>query len=295
MEGEVEGVGAAALTEKMLVEVVSAIRALTTALPSDSFEEVVARIIVDAVQTVDADRAAIWLQRDDAIEVVATTGMRATTVDRFQHVEVAPDTPGEKLLMRRTPVTWSTHEQAKRLFPVVTVANLGSGYVSPLHADDRFSGVLFVGWTQQHRAIEPAERAFLEGIAHCCALAVERWSGGLERDAGNDDDRDEIVAAGETFSVRLTTSGGEPTAWIAGEIDCSNEEDLERAVTEVLRAHPHGRLGFDLADVAFLSVAGARIVLGACQESSDQSPRYVLNSSAPARRVINLLAGDFDV
>jgi anti-anti-sigma factor len=295
MEGDVEGVNAAELTEEMLVELVAAIRALTTALPTASFEEVVAGIIVDAVQTVGADRAAVWLQRADAIEVVATTGMRATTVDRFQHVDVAPDTPGEKLLMRRTPVTWSTHEQAQRFFPVGGVANLGSGYVSPLHAEDRFSGVLFVGWTQQHRAIGAAERAFLEGIANCCALAVERWRGGPERGATDDDDRDEIVAAGETFSVRLTTSGGEPTAWVAGEIDCSNEEELERAVAEVLRAHPHGRLGFDLADVAFLSVAGARIVLGACQESSDQSQRYVLNSSAPARRVINLLAGDFDL
>jgi anti-anti-sigma regulatory factor len=286
MEGDVDGVDASALTEKMFADLVAAMRAVTSALPTDSFEEVVARIIVDAARTVEADRAAAWLQRDDAIEVVATTGMRATTVDRFLHVDVAPDTPGETLLRCRTPVTWSTHEQAQRYFPVVAVANLGSGFVSPLHTEGEFAGVLFIGWTKEHRALAPAEHAFLEGIAHCCALAVER--AGAEREP-QPDDGETVVALGEALSVRLTTANGASVAWIAGEVDCANEADLDRAIAQVMRTHTRGRLGFDLAGIEFLSVAGARMVLAACGRAPDT---YILNASTAARRVIDLLATD---
>jgi anti-anti-sigma factor len=287
----VDGANAGTVTQEMLVELVAATRAVTAASPTDSFEEVVAQIIVDAAGTVKAQRAAIWLLRDDAIEVVATTGLRAATVDRFQHLDVAPDSPAGTMLRRRNPVTWSTHEEAQRYFPVVTVSDFGSGYVSPLPTGERFSGVLFVGWKQQHRAMRLAELAFLEGIAHCCALALER--------AGNDheprvDTDDEIISLGAAFSVRLTTSDGLSIAWIAGEIDCANERELESALHMVLRIHRQGRLGFDLSNVEFLSVAGARIVLAACRQESIQREIYIVNSSTAAGRVIDLLAHDFD-
>ena len=293
MEGEsADGVELPTLTEEMLEHLVEATRALANASPSDPFEEVVARIIVDAAQAVKADRAAIWFQRDDAIEVVATTGMRATTVDRFQHVAVAPDTPGETILRRRTPVTWVTQAQAQRYFPEVTVADFGSGYVTPLQTGERFSGVLFLGWNEQHRTVEIAERTFLEGVAHCCAIAAER--------SGVDEDihvgvEDEIVAVTDAFSVRLTSSAGQSIARIAGEIDCANETDFERAVTAVVNAHVPGRLGLDLANVEFLSVAAARVILTACEGPVGHTDIYLLNSSPAARRVLDLLASDVDI
>jgi anti-anti-sigma factor len=276
----------------MLVDLVAATRALLAAPPQASFEEVVAQIIVEAAGTVKAQRAAIWLQRDDAIEVVATTGLRAATVDRFQHLDVAPDSPVASALRRRAPVTWSTHAEGQRYFPAVTVSDFGSGYAMPLPPGSRFSGVLFIGWRQQHRALGAAEHAFLEGIAHCCALAIER--------AGNDhelrvDDDDEIVALGATFSVRLTAADGLSIVSIAGEIDCANERELDGALEAILRGHEHGRLGVDLSNIEFLSVAGARLVLSACQAESIERPIYILNSSAAARRVIDLIAADFEV
>ncbi len=284
-----DGVDAAALTEKLLVELVATTHALTS-LSADALEELVARVIVDTVQTVGADRAALWLQHDDRIEVVATTGMRATTVDRFLHVDVAPDTPGEKLLMRRSPVTWSTHDEAKRYFPVVAVNNLGSGYVSPLHADGRFFGVFFVGWAREHRSLGIAERAFLDGIANCCALALEHGRSGTEADPAIDLG-EEIVELSDTLSVKLTKSKGASTAWIAGEIDYANEAVLERALAAALLARPRGALAFDLSEVAFLSVGGGRIVLAASRRSTEIS---IVNASSAARRVIDLLAHDFE-
>jgi anti-anti-sigma factor len=287
----VDGAENVSANQTMLVELAAATRAVTAALPTDSFEEVVAQIIVDAAGTVKAERAAIWLQRDDAIEVVATTGLRAATVDRFQHLDVAPDSPAGSMLRRRTPVTWSTHEEAQRYFPVVTVSDFGSGYVTPLPTGDRFSGVLFVGWKRQRRAIGLAEHAFLEGIAHCCALALERAV--VDHESRVDDDA-EVISLGAAFSVRLTTSDGLSLAWIAGEIDVANEPELASALDTVLRVRDQGRLGFNLSNVEFLSVAGARIILAACRQESVQREIYIVDSSAAARRVIDLIANDFD-
>jgi anti-anti-sigma factor len=288
MKGEpVGGVDVPALTEDLLFGLVAATRAVGTTSSRDSFEEVVARVIVDAAQRVRADRAAIWFERDDAIEVVATTGVRATTVDRFQRVEVASATPGEEILRGRTPITWSTHVEGQRYFPSVTVVDFGSGYVAPLHVADKFVGVLFVGWSAQHRAIGLAERAFLEGIAYCCTVAVERSE---MHDALVVSDYDEIVAIGERFSVKLTTTDIESIVWIAGEIDFANESELERALDAIIRAHKFATLTLDLAGVEFLSVKAARVILDECQQASDDATMSIANASPSAQRVLDLLA-----
>jgi anti-anti-sigma factor len=273
--------------EDMLLGLVAANRAVSTASARDPFEEVVAHIIVDAARAVRASRAAIWLQRDDAIEVVATTGVRATTVDRFQHVPVAPDTPGEDILRRRNPVTWSTHAEGQRYFPAVTVANFGSGYVSPLHVADSFAGVLFVGWSQQDRMIASAERAFLEGIAHCCAFAIERSDVYDDLDVS---EYDEIIAIGDAFSVKLARTDVQSIVWIAGEIDFANERELEHALQAVIRDHTRGTLALDLGGVEFLSAKGARVILRATGQATEDVTVSILNASQPARRVLDLLA-----
>jgi anti-anti-sigma factor len=288
VEGEsVGGVEIPALSEDLLVCLVAATRAVARASPRDPFEQVVANVIVDAARAVSASRAAIWFERDDAIEVVATTGVRATTVDRFQHVAVAPDTPGEAILRQRTAVTWSTHAQGQRYFPAVTVANFGSGFVSPLHVADRFAGVLFVGWSQQHRTVAPGERAFLEGIAHCCALVVDRSDVHDELDVNEYDD---IIAIGDGFSVKLTTTDVQSIVWIAGEIDFANERELEQALLAVIRDHARGTLALDLGDVEFLSAKGARIIRRATEQATEDVTISILNASPPARRVLDLIA-----
>jgi anti-anti-sigma factor len=290
VEGEkIGGVNAPTLTEEMLVDLAAATRAVNDASPHEPFEQVVARMIGDAARAVKADRAAMWLHRGDVIEVVATTGLRATTVDRFLFVDVAPDTPGEELLRRRNPVTWTTHEQAQRYFPVVSIDDLGSGYVSPLYVGDTFSGVLFVGWRQQHRTIRSAERVFLEGVTQCCALAVQR-SDAEEELVGAD--YDEIIVVSDTFSVKLTRSAGHSIAWIAGEIDFANDKELEDALQAIVRRKTRETLAFDLANVEFLSVAAARVIVAACEQPSAYANVAIVNASPAARRVLDLLADD---
>src|SRR5262245_14192786 len=91
-------------------------RALSGRPANGPFEETVAVIVAEAARGLQADRAAVWLERDEAIEVVATTGMRPTTVDRFQRLAVGQPTRFEPLLRRNSPIEWATHLEAQTHF-----------------------------------------------------------------------------------------------------------------------------------------------------------------------------------
>ncbi len=283
-----EGIGSAADTVELLEQLAAATRAITVASANNGFEQVVATIIVDAARVVRADRAALWLERDDVIAVIATTGIRATTVDRFHRFDVPAETLAKSTLRRGEPITWTTHTSAQRYFPQIDAPDFGSGFVSPLHIGGKYAGVLFVGWGAEHRRLRGTERSFLEAITHTCAIAVEHSERAAERDQGSDDG---IAAIGETFAITVTTSDIETIVWVAGEIDVSNLDHFAHCLRDVTDNSRSEALVLDLTDVEFLSVAAARLVLNISrQRTHDHRAIELRNASANVERVLDLIS-----
>ena len=285
-----DGVDPATDAAELLAQLAAATHTITATSASDPFEQVVATIIGDAAGAVRADRAAVWLERDNSIAVIATTGIRAASVDRFHRVEVPEETIAKSALRRGTSIVWTTHMSAQRYFPHITAQDLGSGFVSPLHVGGEYAGVLFIGWATEHRRLRTTERSFLEAIADTCAIAVERSEQLQERD---DASVDGIVAIGDTFGITVTSSGVETVVWVTGEIDVSNIDQFAHCLQHITESNTNERLILDLTGVEFLSVAAARLVLSMSQGRTPRGAAVeVRNTSANVQRVFDVVSSN---
>lgn len=273
---------------ELLAQLAALTREITATPPNDPFEQLVAVIVSRAAHILRADRAAVWLEFDDAVAVIATTGLRATTVDRFRRFDVPSETRAKSTLRRGVPISWTTHASAQRYFPHISADDFGSGLVSPLHIGDRYTGVLFVGWAAEHRRLHETERSFLETIAHSCAIVVGRSNPIDDRD---DASVEGIIAIGETFAIKVTKSVIETIAWISGEVDVSNLDQFAHSLQHITDNCRSDRLVLEFTDVDFLSVAAARLVLGMSAERTDRDTSLeVRNVSANIQRVFDIVS-----
>lgn len=279
--------GAPVRAHQFLEHVAAVARTLSGRAANEPFEETVAVIVVEAARGLQADRAAVWLERGEAIEVVATTGMRPTVVDRFQRFEVGQPARFEGLLRRNSPIEWASHLEAQTYFRRVDVENFGSGIVIPIGNATTCSGVLFVGWQREQRVTCDTERTFLETLADCCAVAVERADSAHQRHEGVSLARRELVRVDDLCSIQTSASDGQTIAWIIGAIDISNSQQLAHALDDIA-VHADGRLIIDLEAVTFFALAAARVIVQLTR-SRDTAEVAIRNASPVVDNVLSLI------
>ena len=163
-----DGIGSFVEPCDLIDHLATGARGINALSPTEPFEQVVATIVIEAAHALGADRAAVWLERGDAVEVVATTGLRPTTVDRWQRIVVPPGTPRAGALFSDAPIVWSSHSDAQSHFPRLAVADFGSGLAVPIRVVGDGSGVLFAGWREERHPVGRIELTFLEIMAQYC-------------------------------------------------------------------------------------------------------------------------------
>jgi anti-anti-sigma factor len=256
--------------------------ARASASPSEPFEQAIATIVIEAACALCADRAAVWLERDDAVEVVATTGLRPTTVDRFQRLVLRPGTRGEEAFRSDTPIVWCSHDDAQAQFPMVAVASFGSGLAVPISRVGDCSGVLFVGWREEHHPIGHADLTFLEIMARCCAFAVERNDLERERHTVIGVAHENMAMGDGLIAVRASVEDGNVVVSIAGAIDICNVVAFEAALRSIAHDDNVRSLVVDLAAVSFLSISGARALLEFRERAAKNRKAVAVRHASPS-------------
>ena len=250
--------------------------------PTEPFEQVVATIVIEAARALGADRAAVWLERGDAVEVVATTGLRPTTVDRFQRIALRPGVPSEGVLRSDTPIVWFSHDDAQAHFPRVAVSDFGSGLAVPVNLVGDCSGVLFVGWREEQHPIGHTDLTFLEIMAQYCALAVERADLERERRTVVNIAQNGAAISDGLFAVRAAIDGDEAVVEISGAIDICNDSSFDAALRLIASNTGLRSVMVDFAATEFMSVSAARAFAGFCNDLSQKRTAVALRNASPA-------------
>lgn len=89
------------------------------------------------------------------------------------------------------------------------------------------------------------------------------------------------------MAVRTGFSGAAVTVIISGELDICTEPTLQRTLTEVLGQRPE-RLVLDLAQVAFIDCASARLLATASRALPGARKAVIRRPSRAVRRVLDL-------
>jgi anti-anti-sigma factor len=255
-----------------------------SAPPGDPFEVVIAAVVLEAARAVNADRAALWIARDDMLQVVATTGLRPTTVDRFNRLPAWLGTPAERLLRDRQTVTWQSYAEARALFPRVGVDQFGSGVAVPIGTD---GGVLFVGWTRAHHALDRNQIVFLETVARCSALAIERSD--ADRPELTHQSPDELWNA-DLFSVWTTKGDAEAIALVRGEIDAYTAETFGAHLRQLLE-HTTSRVVIDLTSTTFMDGAAVGAIAGIARAGILRGREVRIRGASPLHQTLLTMFG----
>jgi anti-anti-sigma factor len=93
----------------------------------------------------------------------------------------------------------------------------------------------------------------------------------------------ELATVGREGCLAAARISDGETLRLSGELDFSSAE----ALGDVLRAHFHGKLQLDLADLDFVDVAGMRALRG-----TKEQPLIIVAASDCVHRLVSLLAWD---
>ena len=94
-------------------------------------------------------------------------------------------------------------------------------------------------------------------------------------------------SSGDSFlKVSTAKEGAEYTLKLEGRLDTITAPDLEARINEVVGDAK--KLILDLADLAYISSAGLRVLLGAAQQMEDKGEMVVRNLTPAVREVFKL-------
>jgi anti-anti-sigma regulatory factor len=125
-------------------------------------------------------------------------------------------------------------------------------------------------------------------IALLCRYDHQRFGASTLADVAAEhmvDASPELAAVGRDGSLSAARVTADRTLRLAGELDFEGAD----ALAEILDAHFHGALRFDLADLRYVDVSGMRALRG-----RKGQPVQIIAASPPVRRLLALLGWDTD-
>ncbi|MCY1030576.1 ATP-binding protein [Corallococcus sp. BB11-1] len=155
------------------------LQAVTAALSRAATEDAVAQVLAREVwEASGATRVAVLaLEADGRTRALRVLGYPDDAAERLTR-----NAPADSLMTprpggRREAWWFGSLEEALAVHPreedLARRLGPGASAVIPLWGETRVQGLLLLGWPEP-RAFAPAERAFLEALAHQCAQALER-------------------------------------------------------------------------------------------------------------------------
>jgi anti-sigma B factor antagonist len=255
-------------------------------------EEAIAAIVLEARDGLRADRAATWVYRDGRFDVIATSGLKPDTVDRFEqfHVPESAQAAGAMSLLGERVLSWSSTDEALEHFRGLAVQRFGSGIAVPLLLRGEIEGVLFVGWDSEGHAANPDERTFLRALAEWGAIAFERDELRRERDElASHPVNSRVVHQSDMLRVTCRPgTGARAMLLLEGELDLSNADTITLAVADLFDTGVRG-IVLELADVSYIDATSIRALVEAANAAKERDITLELHQPSPlVRRLLHM-------
>ena len=255
-------------------------------------EEAIAAIVLEARDALYADRAATWMYRDGRFDVIATSGLKPHTVDRFEQFQVpeSAQAAGAMSLLGERVLAWSSTDEALEHFRGLAVQRFGSGIAVPLLLRGEMEGVLFVGWDNEGHTANPTELTFLRALAEWGAIAFERDELRQERDElASHPVNSRVIHQSEMLRVTCRPgTGARAMLLLEGELDLSNADTITLAVTDLFDTGVRG-IVLELADVTYIDATSIRALVDAANAAQARDITLELHEPSPlVRRLLHM-------
>ena len=138
-------------------------------------ERVASVVLTHGTEGLGASGAALLIEKNDRLDLVASTGFLAEAVDAFATIDLALDLPVTAAVRGRELLIVDSRRERDERWPALRdVPTQSETTVSlPLLLDDRSVGAITLGWAES-REFSQTDRDFLLALGRQCALAVER-------------------------------------------------------------------------------------------------------------------------